>query len=603
MAYVADRFSLLILWSGWSSRGRPDPKVAVAAVAAGRNQDGRQEVFVAGSDGKLWHTWQVARNDGWLGWGSLGTPKDTGVVSLAVAQNLKGSLVVLAAARDGTLQEMRQSKPSNGWVSSWNCLGVPMWSIDDKRDIAVYELSMPLLELWNRRYPKQIVGDACCLPVAALAALQVGRVIILGDSTTAARRTKVTAVAAKDLDGDGAADHVVVSYSPALAAPLQTGSAVMCGNVAKATHGETIAGEVLGDGDASARYQSFKLSRSPLTFVSDATARRGAASTLRLRVDDVSWKETRHLHGQDGDDWVFTARIDEKGVLTVGFGDGVNGALLPSGRNNLVVTYRKGLGSQGNLPAKTLTTLLDRPLGLKGVSNPAPAAGGADREGLAKARAGAPNTVRTFDRVVSLGDFEDAAREYTGISKARATWSLSGGSQTVRLVVAGDRAGTLADSVLRSLRSYLDARRDPHRPLHLESYRPLAVSVHATVQAHDSYQGEKVRAAAVAQLRSFFAFANQDIGRCLHLSDLYDLVQRVTGVVWLDIDRLMFVQGRAMTDQQFADDLKLRGASFRVAGGTKAPEPAQKRMRIWSYELAQVASPATDLVVKLGRKP
>jgi hypothetical protein len=32
---------------------------------AGRNQDGRLEVFVKGTDGALWHTWQSAPNDGW----------------------------------------------------------------------------------------------------------------------------------------------------------------------------------------------------------------------------------------------------------------------------------------------------------------------------------------------------------------------------------------------------------------------------------------------------------------------------------------------------------------------------------------------------------
>ena len=41
-------------------------------VAVGRNKDGRLEAFALGTDNALWHTWQVAPNDGWSGWASRG---------------------------------------------------------------------------------------------------------------------------------------------------------------------------------------------------------------------------------------------------------------------------------------------------------------------------------------------------------------------------------------------------------------------------------------------------------------------------------------------------------------------------------------------------
>jgi hypothetical protein len=60
-------------------------------------------------------------------------------------------------------------------------------------------------------------------------------------------------------------------------------------------------------------------------------------------------------------------------------------------------------------------------VGLKSVTNPAGAAGGADPESLDQARTNAPNTVRTFGRIVSLRDFEDAAREFAGVAKAHSS--------------------------------------------------------------------------------------------------------------------------------------------------------------------------------------
>ena len=38
--------------------------------------DRRQELFVLGNDGAIWHVWQVAPNAGWSDWKSLGQPRD-----------------------------------------------------------------------------------------------------------------------------------------------------------------------------------------------------------------------------------------------------------------------------------------------------------------------------------------------------------------------------------------------------------------------------------------------------------------------------------------------------------------------------------------------
>ena len=63
------------------------------------------------------------------------------------------------------------------------------------------------------------------------------------------------------------------------AAYARKGAAIL-GNVARATHGETVT-QILGSGDARVPFQMFGLQQSPLTFV-PADNPRGAASTLEL---------------------------------------------------------------------------------------------------------------------------------------------------------------------------------------------------------------------------------------------------------------------------------------------------------------------------------
>src|SRR5215210_106896 len=151
--------------------------------------------------------------------------------------------------------------------------------------------------------------------------------------------------------------------------------------------------------------------------------------------------------------------------MTVRFGNGIDGARLPTGRNNVVATYRQGLGRDGNVGPNTLTTLLDRPVGLKSVTNPTEARGGADPESLDEARTNAPNTVRTFGRVVSLRDFEDAAREFAGVAKARANLEWDGLEQVVRLIVAGDKGAAVTGETKKNLVKDLNSRRDANRKL------------------------------------------------------------------------------------------------------------------------------------------
>ena len=72
------------------------------------------------------------------------------------------------------------------------------------------------------------------------------------------------------------------------------------------------------------------------------------------------------------------------------------------------------------MKAGALAQLLDRPLGVKGASNPVQAAGGVDPEPEAAARASIPLAVRTLGRAVSLLDYADFARAFAGVAKAHA---------------------------------------------------------------------------------------------------------------------------------------------------------------------------------------
>lgn len=306
-------------------------------------------------------------------------------------------------------------------------------------------------------------------------------------------------------------------------------------NVAPATHGETVQ-EVLGGGDANQEFQRFTLRQPPLTHVSAATPS-GGATTLEIRVNDVLWHEKPSFYGHGPEERIYITRQDDDGKTTVIFGDGRTGARLPTGQENIKAKFRKGIGLGGVLKADRLTQLMTRPLGVKGVTNPVAATGAADPERRDEARRNAPLTVLTLGRVVSLQDYEDFARAFSGIDKALATWTWFGEKRGVFVTIAGSKGAEVKeDSALyTNLVGAMKTSGDSTVPLLVKSYRPRLFRVAAVLQVDADYLPEKVVADVERTLRDTYGFSARDFGEPVHFSDIVGVMQNVRGVVSIDV--------------------------------------------------------------------
>ena len=308
-------------------------------------------------------------------------------------------------------------------------------------------------------------------------------------------------------------------------------------NVAAATHGESVY-EPLGSGDATMAYQSFTLAQTPLTYVSADTPG-GSASTLKIYVNDVLWQEVPYFYGRYADEHIYVTRRDDKGLTTVRFGDGINGARLPTGQNNVRAEYRKGSGLGGLVAAEQLSQLLSRPLGLSGVTNPEAAEGAEDPESRDEARKNAPTTVLTLDRAVSLQDYEDFARAFAGIAKAQAVWIWDGRKRSIFITVAGTEGAVLEENgaVIAKLKDALREYGDPFVSFTIRDYRPVLFQIHGTVTVQADRVVDMVMAEVTADLRQRYAFDTREFGQLVALSEVVAVIQSIAGVAAVDIDK------------------------------------------------------------------
>lgn len=96
---------------------------------------------------------------------------------------------------------------------------------------------------------------------------------------------------------------------------------------------------------------------------------------------------------------------------TIIFGDGENGQIPSPGRDNILVSYRYGGGSEANGDADTIDKLISTVPAVAEVINPLPISGGADVEPNEEVIKKAPAKIRHRNRGINAADIEALAYE------------------------------------------------------------------------------------------------------------------------------------------------------------------------------------------------
>lgn len=337
-------------------------------------------------------------------------------------------------------------------------------------------------------------------------------------------------------------------------------------NVAPATQGSSKS-QILGSGDGTLSFQRFALNQLPVTYVSAATPST-IASTLTVRVNGVAWTEVPYLYGRGPTDTVFITAPDSNGNRYVQFGDGIQGARLPTGQNNIVAYYRQGLGSAGNVAPSALSTILTRPLGLRSVTNPLAANGGGDPQTLADARTSAPITVAALQRIVSLDDFAAFTSASPAVAKASAVWAWNGTQQVVCITVAGPAGIAIVNGsqTYTNLLAAIASASDGSVPVVLSTFVPRTFTVGATLSVDPSLDADTVTARAIRTLQSAFAFDARAFLQPVYASEVIATLQNVHGVVALTLDNLAFNDGMGV-EYAVSDQQALVAGPPRIVGG------------------------------------
>ena len=269
------------------------------------------------------------------------------------------------------------------------------------------------------------------------------------------------------------------------------------------------------------------------------------------------------------EDFTLSEAVDRHYVLNRGtgeilFGDGYTGKIPVIGTNNIkAAPYRYGGGSRGNVGAMTIDRLRSSHVYIDSCHNKEAAKGGGDEETVDQAiERGPTEQLKTRNRAVTNEDFETLTLESsTGIARAKTLPLFDPAypaeeTPGVLSVIAMPRGGgTLSLALRDTVREYLDLRRLVTAQLYVIDPAYITVDITTTVvktgEANISiledrieqviiefldpeYGGDAEKAVDYIEDLSDERGTGWMFGRDVYLSELYELLERVSGVDHVD---------------------------------------------------------------------
>jgi hypothetical protein len=264
-------------------------------------------------------------------------------------------------------------------------------------------------------------------------------------------------------------------------------------------------------------------------------------TTAQVSVQGFStpWQEHSDLIESQDDDEHFMVETDELGGSSIRFGDGVNGAALPTGAY-VQCRYRVGQGSSGNVGAGSIVGFIDASGAVQRVWNPFDVVDGRDPEPVAEIVRRVPEAYRQHQlRAVTLADYARRAEELAGVAHAHASYAWTGSWRTVRVAIDPAGSTVLDESQLRAIAEHLDAVRLIGEDLEVRPASYVPLDIRLTLCIESAYWPEDLRAVLEEEFsdgwtrdgrRGFFHPDAWTFGQPLYASQLIGRALAVTGV-------------------------------------------------------------------------
>jgi len=248
----------------------------------------------------------------------------------------------------------------------------------------------------------------------------------------------------------------------------------------------------------------------------------------------VEWEPVQRMFDAVSTDRAFTTVLDEHGYTYVRFGDGVTGVIPPAGVP-IMVTYRFGVGAEGNVGAGAIRSLVmgGELMGkIASITNPAAMNGGSDPETIESMRRNIPRSLRALERAVTLDDHESLALDVGGIAKASASATTP---SSVLLAVAPFGGGLPSTELKNQVDVYVTNRTMIGTTVTMIDPVYVPINIVFAVEVNARARRTTVINAVTKVVNELLAFDSVDFGMKVTKAPFFHQVVDVEGVDYVSI--------------------------------------------------------------------
>jgi baseplate J-like protein len=307
---------------------------------------------------------------------------------------------------------------------------------------------------------------------------------------------------------------------------------------------------------------------------------------VRLQGFDRPWDERIDLIESDGTEEHYVVETDERQESRIRFGDGVNGAPLPTGAI-IRCRYQSGQGIAGNIGADTLRG--STAPAVQKVWNPLDVVDGREPEPRDEIVRRAPEAYRRRQRrAVTLEDYAREAERVEGVSHARARYAWCGSWRAVQVVIDPVGGGVPGPQLIERLAAALDAVRLIGDDVEIRAAAYVPLDIKLVLCAHPAYWIEDLRAELAAEFSDGYTADGRaglfhperwSFGQSLYASQLIGRALQVQGV-----DRVLRVSMRRFNPGTGGGLVTVQVAAADL------PESVRGRLDIGAFEIPVVAN-------------
>ena len=261
-----------------------------------------------------------------------------------------------------------------------------------------------------------------------------------------------------------------------------------------------------------------------------------------------TWNRVDAIDAASAADRVYEARLYDKRADFV-FGDNVNGMTPPTGAT-INITYRTGGGVRGRAGTGVINgsrLIAPNPPYSSPVivsfTNIGPSSGGTDKESLDDAKKRAPLAFATHDSITTPLDYATTVASFShpvfgSVAKSVATVRTSKNANLVELYILAngiDGPTTASEGLKRGVASYVSNLNVMTDSVSVLDAVLKPVDLDITIAMSRSADASVVKVKVDNAISNFFDIRNWDLGEAFYVSQLYDAINKVDGVKYIDI--------------------------------------------------------------------